>query len=204
MEKFFNLPQEKQNAIIDAALGSFGSNGYKKTSASDIAAAAGISKAMVFHYFGTKKSLYLYLIDLCGNILMSEIEDKLDNKIDDFFDKIKLSTGIKMALLKKHPAILSFLTSIYYEEDVEVKKEIKALLSKAEDFRNKIAFDGTDSTKFKNTVDPKLLMKMLVWIGEGYASQFKGQAEFDFDALIKEFNECLDMLKSNMYKEEYL
>lgn len=55
LERFFRLSEEKQNSIIDAALKAFGINGYKKTSVSDIAAEAGISKAMVFHYFGTKR-----------------------------------------------------------------------------------------------------------------------------------------------------
>ena len=49
MEKFLNLPVEKQNIIIDAALKNFAVHGYKKTSISDIASSAGISKAMVFH-----------------------------------------------------------------------------------------------------------------------------------------------------------
>lgn len=56
MEKFLSLPMEKRNLIIDAALKSFGLHGYKKASISDIASSAGISKAMMFHYFGTKKS----------------------------------------------------------------------------------------------------------------------------------------------------
>jgi len=65
MEKFLNLPMEKQNSIIDAALKTFAVHGYKKTSISDISSSAGISKAMVFYYFGTKKELYLYLVNTC-------------------------------------------------------------------------------------------------------------------------------------------
>ena len=42
---------EAEYPIIDAALAIFGINGYKKASVSDIAAAAGISKAMVFRYY---------------------------------------------------------------------------------------------------------------------------------------------------------
>ena len=45
MENFLNLPEEKQNTILDAAFAAFGANGYKKASIADIAAAAGISKA---------------------------------------------------------------------------------------------------------------------------------------------------------------
>ena len=112
MEKFFRLPVEKQNIITDAALKSFGTNGYKKSSISNIATSAGISKAMIFHYFGTKKALYLYLMDLCSNILTKEMDEKFDNTVTDFFGRILISTNIKISVMKKHPEALSFLTSM--------------------------------------------------------------------------------------------
>lgn len=206
MEKFKNLPAEKQNTIIDAALLSFGTNGYKKTSINDIAAAAGISKAMVFHYFGTKKELYFYLLDLCGNIIVNEVKEKFDNSITDFFDRIKLSSAIEISVMKKHPAILSFVKSAYFENDDEVRTDIKAILEKGEgeDFRNKIAFDGMDFSKFKDGVDLKLLMRILTWMAEGFASNYSTQTMDDFESLCKEFYDCMDLLKNNFYKEEYI
>jgi TetR/AcrR family transcriptional regulator len=204
LEKFISLPEEKQKIIIDAALKSFGTNGYKKTSISDIAAAAGISKAMIFHYFGTKKALYFYLIDLCGNIIMNEVEEKFDNTVTDFFDRIKLSSNIEISVMKRHPAIPSFLSNVYFENDEEVKDDIRALLAKGEDFRNKIAFDGMDVSKFKDSIDLKLVMKMLSWLADGYAKQISSNAELDFDVLFREFDDCLNLLKNNFYKEEYL
>lgn len=204
MEKFLGLSSEKQNTIINAALKCFGTNGYKKTSVSDIAAAAGISKAMVFHYFGTKRALYFYLIDLCGNIFMNEINDKFDSTIEDFFERIRLSTSIEISIMKRHPDIPSFLTSVYFENDEEVRDDIKTILSQGDDFRNKIAFDGMDYSKFKDGTNLKLFMKMLLWLADGYANQMKNNPGIDLDELFKEFDECLDMLKSNFYKEEYL
>ncbi|MHC6180185.1 TetR/AcrR family transcriptional regulator [Clostridium sp. JNZ X4-2] len=204
MKKFFNLPIEKQNIIIDAALKSFYKNGYKKTSIRDIAAAAGISKSMVFHYFGTKKSLYLYLIELCGNIIVKEVDEKFDYRVTDFFDRIKLSSSIEISVMKKHPAIPSFLTSMYFENDEEVKEDIKAILAKGEGFRNKIAFDGMDCSKFKEDIDPKLVMKMLGWLTDGYISQLSSKTGVDYEAFFKEFEECMDLLRNNFYKEEYV
>jgi len=55
MRKFLSLPQEKQNRIVDAAMNLFGEVGYKKAYISEIAAASGISKALVFHSYGRKK-----------------------------------------------------------------------------------------------------------------------------------------------------
>lgn len=204
MEKFLSLPTEKQNMIIDAALRIFGANGYKKASISDIATAAGISKAMIFHYFGTKKALYLYLINLCGSIIMDEVNEKFDNSITDFFERIKMSSSIEVSVMKKQAAIPSFLTSAYFENDVKIKEDLKALFDSGEDFRNKIAFDGVDISKFKDEVDLKLFMKMLTWIADGYAKQLSNPAVVDFDTMMEEFNKCLDMLKNNFYRKEYV
>jgi TetR/AcrR family transcriptional regulator len=204
LENFLKLPIEKQNIIIDAAFKCFGKNGYKKTSTSDIATNAGISKSLIFHYFGTKKALYLYLMDLCFNILMNEFNEKFDNTITDFFDRIMLLIDIKISVMKKHSEILSFLGNMYFENDAEVKENIRANLAKGEVFRSKIAFDGMDTSKFKDGIDPKLVMKMLVLLGEGYVNQPSSISELDFESLYKEFDEYINLLKSNFYKEEYL
>lgn len=205
MEKFLSLSVEKQNIIIDAALTCFGTNGYKKASISDITTAAGVSKALIFHYFGTKRALYLYLIELCVNILMNEINKKFDNSVTDFFDRIKLVTDIEISVMKKHPAMLSFLKSAYFENDAEVKADIKAILanSESESLRSKIIFEGTDTSKFKNDIDPKLVMKILTLLTDGYLSKMP-KTEIDLDALCEEFDEYINLFKRNFYKEKYL
>lgn len=204
MEKFSSLPVEKQTIIIDAALICFGTNGYKKASINDIATAAGISKALVFHYFGTKKALYLYLIGLCTHIFMNEINEKFDHAVTDFFDRIKLAASIEISVMKKHPAILSFLDSVYFENDDEVKADIKAILtnSESESLRSKVAFEGTDTSKFKDDIDPKLVMKILTLLTDGYLCKIL-KTGIDLDALCEEFDEYIDLFKRNFYKEKY-
>lgn len=205
LKHFLSLPIEKRNTIIDAALICFGTNGYKKTSVSDIAAAAGISKALVFHYFGTKKALYLYLIDLCTHMIMNELDEKFDNAVTDFFARIQLATSIEITVMKKHPAILSFLDSVYFENDDEVKADIKAILtnSESERLRSKIAFEGIDTSKFKDDIDPKLVMKILTLLTDGYLSKMPKNG-IDLDALCEEFDEYINLFKRNFYKEKYL
>ena len=207
MESFLRLTGEKQNIIIDAALKAFGTNGYKKTSISDISTTAEISKAMIFHYFGTKKALYIYLMELCGNMLMNEFDEKFDNRVTDFFGRILSATNIKISVMKKHPEILSFLTSMYVENDKEVKEEIKANLKKGEVFRSKVTVDSIDYSKFKDGIDRVFIMKIFGWLTEGYLSQLSSKFDIDSEALYNEFNEfnkCIELFKSNFYKEEYL
>ncbi len=53
--KFYALPQEKQRTILNAGFHVFSQNTYKKSPMSEIAEAAGISKALLFHYVQNKK-----------------------------------------------------------------------------------------------------------------------------------------------------
>ena len=206
MEKFYSLSTEKQNMIIDAALTCFGANGYKKASIGDIATTAGIAKASIFHYFGTKKALYFYLLDFCLQVLMNEINEKFDNSVTDFFDRIRLSTSIELSIMKQHPAMLSFLNSMYFENDSEVKDDIKTILtsSRCVDMRNRITFDGMDASKFKDCIDPKFVLKILTCFVDGYLAKVQVNVGDDIDAFCKEVDECLNLFKSNFYKEKYI
>lgn len=204
LEKFLNLPKEKQNDIINAGLNAFGANGYKKASIRDIANTAGISKSMIFHYFGTKKDMYLFLVQYSGDMLINEISMNFKEEERDFFERVRLASEIKVSVMRKHPAILSFFKSIYFETDEEVIKEIKSMMLQGEAFRSHIALDGIDMSKFKEGIDPALVIKMLTWFAEGYVSQLGVNTTMDIDDINREFNQCLNMLKQNFYKEEFL
>ena len=201
MESFFNLRTEKQEHIINAALTVFGRNGYKKASIADIAKETGISKGMVMYYFGSKKNLYLFLADRCGKILMEAVEEGVDKNVTDFFDKIKMATDAKIAMMKKHPAILSFLTCLYYETDDEVAGSLEDFKNKRGDDRDRILLGGTELSKFKDDVDPKLLEKFFIWAGEGFANSFTSNMNMDdIGSFANEFYALLELMKRYFYK----
>ena len=69
-EKFFSLPEEKQQKIMNAGFRVFSQNSYKKSPMSEIAQEAGISKALLFHYFRNKREFYLFLWEKGAEITM--------------------------------------------------------------------------------------------------------------------------------------
>jgi len=203
VESFISLPIEKQNGIIDATLLCFGTNGYKKTSVKDIAVAAGISKAAVFYYFGTKKALYFYLIDHCRD-LMGQFKQRFDPRITDFFDRIRMAANIEISAIQRHPSIFVFLNSVYFESDEEVAADIQSMLSKGERFRYELALEGIDAFKFKEGIDARLILNILIRMTEGFISVPPGKTGGDFKAFCMEFDRCLELFRRYFYKEEYL
>ena len=106
MEKFLALTEEKKMTILNAALQCFGKFGYEKASVNDIAVAAHISKASMFQYFGSKKQLYIYLLEYCKKVI-EEIFEKahLDSKTD-LFDRILASSRMEMESFQNQPCSL--------------------------------------------------------------------------------------------------
>ena len=74
--KFYALPVEKQSQILNAAYKVFAMNQYKKAPTSEIAAEAGISKSLLFHYFHNKQELYIFLL---GFIIPHQYFEKINH-----------------------------------------------------------------------------------------------------------------------------
>ncbi|HYG60108.1 MAG TPA: TetR/AcrR family transcriptional regulator [Symbiobacteriaceae bacterium] len=65
-QTFFNLPEEKRQAILDIAIDEFAEHDFKNASVTRIVSRAGIAKGSIYQYFENKEDLHLYLLDLAG------------------------------------------------------------------------------------------------------------------------------------------
>ena len=59
-----------------------------------------------------------------------------------------------------------------------------------------------DYKKFRHPEDAELVFQMLMLLAKGMSVQLENGV--DYDGMMKEFREILNMLKHNFYKEEYL
>jgi AcrR family transcriptional regulator len=65
---------EREAQILAAACRAFGERGYAATSVADVAEAAGISKPLIYNYFGSKDGLHLACVRHASAELTAEIE----------------------------------------------------------------------------------------------------------------------------------
>ena len=65
---------DREAQIVAVACRTFGENGYGTTSVADVADAAGISKPLIYNYFGSKEGLYAACVQHAAEILTGEIE----------------------------------------------------------------------------------------------------------------------------------
>ncbi|MEW2506954.1 TetR/AcrR family transcriptional regulator [Amycolatopsis sp. CA-161197] len=90
-------PDERREQIYACAARLFGERPYSAVSTSDIAAAAGVARGLINHYFGTKRELYLEIVRRALTVprLAIEIlpegplELRADAAIDWFLDMVR-------------------------------------------------------------------------------------------------------------------
>lgn len=202
MEKFLALPEEKQAAIRNAALACFAKHGYEKASINDIASAAGISKASMFQYFGSKPALYEYLLRYCVSQMREAYDLSALDANMDFFDRVWNASVMKVENLKRFPHVAAFITGAATEPAEEVRPLIRSTLADGTDSTETMVLHPEDCAKFKRPEDAKLVFQMLILLSYGIVSRC--ESEMDFDGILSQLESILHMLKRNFYKEEYL
>lgn len=212
MKTFYNLDIEKQDQIINGAMHVFASHGYSKASMNDIAKRADVSKATLFYHFGTKLELYYFILDTAFAEIIEQVDIDQVHQQSDFFECLKVSSEHKMLALRKRPSLMKFLTKYYFDTAPEIVEQRDEYLKVSEQMRNKLVFEDLDVSKFKESVDPKLVLDMLLKWTDGYIAVLEKTAanasdqeisQF-YDQMIEDFIALIDMLRINFYKPEYL
>jgi len=195
MENFFKIRAEKQSNIVNAAFKEFGKQGYKKASLADIAKRAEITKGMITYYFGSKKMLYMYLVDVSQRRLIKSINNRLGNAENNFFNKMEAIIEIQVDAIKEHPAMVSFANSMYSESDPEVMEVIQVMDSEYENLHNTI-LTNIDTSQFSSGVNPHILCRFIFWAADGFISELYEAAgcETQVNTLTANLRECLNLM----------
>ena len=204
-QKFFNLPQERQDLIRNSAMVEFGAGSFKKTSADAIAKRAGVSKGLLFHYFKDKRELYLYLfqhaIDACMETFLASFQYFGER---DFFLALEKGQEIKMDMVRRMPGLFRFVMRAYYERDSVLTPKLREKLDSVLERTTEDFLARMDLYKFKSGADPRQVIRMLTLVSEGMLAETGAMTAAEINALFAEYKKSADMLRQFLYKEEYL
>ena len=201
-EKFFSLPEEKQLAIINAGYRVFSQNSYKKSPVSEIAAEAGISKSLLFHYFKNKRELYLFLIKNAAETTYKYLYDFGCNEESDIFETMHRGLKAKVALMRKYPELTFFTLKAYYETDPEVCGDIQKIIGRIASFDANAKFLKIKPDKFIEGIDLQMMYMDMYLASEGYLWEKSNQGHFNVDEVEKDFIKMIDFWKKIYLRKE--
>lgn len=167
-DKFFNLPLEKQQRIINAAYKVFSQSSYKKAPMSEIADEGGISKALLFHYFTNKKELYFYLWNSAIEMTRKINTDYAVLGTNDFFEMLKRSLFARCSLMRSYPYVYKFSLNAYYEQHPDIEQVISENYTVVSQLSKNKVFDTMDTSVFRRDVDLKMMYSEIFYAVDGY------------------------------------
>lgn len=197
-EKFFDLKKEKQDRMINAALKVFAQGGYKHASTDDIVGEAGISKGLLFHYFGSKIGLYSFLHDYSVRFMKLELTGSVPSTERDYFEIRRLMEHAKLQVLKNYPCMQQFLNRCRIEDVSEALLAIERQKNVISDVCA-VLKNQADRSRFKAGVDYEKLDHIISYTLEGLMNARFEDASFHPDMLYEESCAYLEMMKGLSY-----
>ena len=201
-EKFFSLPEQKRQAIINAGYRVFSQNSYKNSPMSEIAAEAGISKSLLFHYFQNKKDLYLYLWDNCARMTIEVLTRYGCYAQDELFVSMERGMRAKMELIRQYPDMANFTIRAFYEKDPEISAAIQESYHRYFNLKADMTRLNLDPEQFIPGLDVTMMYREMYWASEGYMWEMVQRGDVDVERMEQDFTRLMAFWKSVYLRKE--
>lgn len=202
------IEPDKRDRILNAAIEEFASFPYEKASTNHIVLNAGISKGLLFHYFGSKQELYEQLVGFVIEKMYRAIMDRIDWEQTDLFERLKQIALIKMEIQKSYPHLFDFLLKVISNQHLAKAAEMiefyKGYGLDFEQVSQDIYTRNVDYGKFRDPATTREAINIVRWSLEKYSEELLAQmgsvTPLDLAQAAASMNHYMDILKQSFYK----
>jgi len=202
------IEPEKRDRILNAAIEELASFPFEKASTNHIVAKAGISKGLLFHYFGSKQELYQQLVGFVIEKMYRAVMDRIDWDESDLFERLKQIALIKMEVQKSYPHLFDFLLKVLSNKRLAKAAEMiefyKGYGLDFEQVSRDIYTRNVDYGKFRDPATTSEAVNIVRWslekYGEEMLAQIGSDTPLDLTQAAASMNHYMDILKQSFYK----
>jgi len=167
----------EKEQILDACFKIFVENGYSKTTTVMLSEAAGISKALLFHHFKSKKNIYLTLLESCFEKMALDFEEEPVSSFNDYFEAKEKSGFNKIKYLRQHPDMSKLLYEAYSATPDELREDMYVFIIKikkkyghAEAIKKKRIKDLFDQVELRDDLDSDQAYELIEVVNNHFRS----------------------------------
>ena len=156
----------KKDLIMSSALKVMTEKGYYGSTMDDIVAESKMSKGAIYHYYKSKKEVYLGVIESLENKYTGIFAEV--NKEDNSAKTLKKLFTTVSSQLKKDPTFFKSFSTFWSisRHDEDFRNAIQNMYNRFQKFVELIIIEGIDNKEFKK-VDPKISALSLILNLEG-------------------------------------
>ncbi|SDW56025.1 transcriptional regulator, TetR family [Marininema mesophilum] len=204
-----NMPPNKREAVLQAAIEEFAERGYEQGSTNRIIQQSGISKGLLFHYLGSKKNVYLFALDYCIQYYVDHIYAKIDDPSPDIIQRILQISLLKTRMYSSTPVMYRMVVTAFVDTPPELNEEMTARNEKLyEDHFQRLMLDGIDFTCFRKEVDVQKGIELLFSAMEVMSKKLmdsylekEDRGLGDMEKFHEELKEYLEIFRYGLYQQ---
>jgi AcrR family transcriptional regulator len=123
-QTFLNLPEEKRQAVVNAATDEFADYGFEASSINRIVANSGISKGSFYQYFEDKMDVFKYLLDVLANEKTEYYKGKHPPSTNmDTFEYFRWMVKTGMEFNSSYPRLVQAVSRVLLAEGLYYGKD---------------------------------------------------------------------------------
>ena len=155
---FSNLPSEKQERVLDAAIDEFSRWGYEKASINRMVGRLGIAKGSIFQYFGSKKNLYFHIFEYAVGLVRRSLKGvKTETEGEDFFIRLSKSLRAGVYFIQRYPRIYQIYLKMLFQEDFPFRADLlRTIRIFSMDYLRPIVEEGMKRGELRHSLDPEV------------------------------------------------
>ncbi|RPJ28365.1 MAG: TetR/AcrR family transcriptional regulator [Chloroflexi bacterium] len=166
-QTFFNLPEEKRETILNAAVDEFAQYGLENASTNRIVKNSGIAKGSFYQYFEDKQDVFMYLLSVIEREEMEFFKGKHppSNNMDTFqYFRWLVKTGMEYGLA--HPRMIQAAWRVLLGEGLYYGKNFAEYRQKTTQVLTAMIQQAIE----RGEVDPSVDVELAVMIMETWSN----------------------------------
>jgi AcrR family transcriptional regulator len=166
-QTFFNLPEEKREKIVNAAVDEFAEYGLENASTNRIVKNSGIAKGSFYQYFEDKQDVFMHMIDVIEQKEMEFFKDKHppSNNMDTFqYFRWLIKSGMEFGLA--HPRLVQAAWRVLLGEGLLYGENFAVYREKSRKGLTELIKQAIE----RGEVDPSIDVELAVMIMETWSN----------------------------------
>lgn len=178
------LDETKKDKILKASLEEFAAHGFDKASTDNISKAAGVSKGLIFHYYGNKENLYITTINMCIDDIFEEFNNVNYDEFD-FIDALVNMMELKYNFYLKNPMHYKLLINSFFNPSKKLQKKLEDRYAELKKIGVSIIVDMINKLPLKKDIETIDIITIIVSITNVVESKYLSYLTDDNDGFEK-------------------
>lgn len=201
---FFRLRDEKQEAVLRAAIRQFTEHGFAGAKIADIARDAGIAKGSMYQYFADKEELFVYCAQWGLSIFMQKLDARMHIGDMDVFEYFEDNMAKTETIEEEHELVI-FMQAIGREPEL-AEPSMKAMYEVGDVYGKRLIQNSKRKGTVRADIDDDLLLIYFLAVSERFKYRWLEQY-IDFTAemteqqsamMQEELRQMLELLRKGM------